>query len=78
MSYLCPHCNSFPLSARLRWLHTEHRDEPLSGSREGLTDGLKEFIKINSHRALEVGYLSHGMGDLQSTKGPKDKKDIQR
>ena len=33
------------------------------GSREGLTNGLRENIKIDHHRALEVGYLSQGLGN---------------
>ena len=32
------------------------------GSRQGLTHGLREFINIDIQRALEVGYLSKGMG----------------
>ena len=30
-------------------------------SRTGLTQGLREFIKIDNQRALEVGYLSQGI-----------------
>ena len=30
-------------------------------SRKGLTQGLREFIKIDNQRALEVGYLSQGV-----------------
>ena len=35
------------------------------GSREGLTNGLREFIKIDNHRALEVGHLNEGLGTLK-------------
>ena len=31
-------------------------------SRKGLTDGLREFKKIDNHRALEVGHLKEGSG----------------
>ena len=31
-------------------------------SRKGLTDGLREFTKIDNERALEVGYLDRSMG----------------
>ena len=30
-------------------------------SRKGLTNGLRELINIDNHRALEVGYLSKGI-----------------
>ena len=33
-------------------------------SRKGLTDGLREFIKIDSERALGVGYLDRSMGNI--------------
>ena len=29
-------------------------------NRNGLTNGLREFIKIDNHRALEVGHLNEG------------------
>ena len=32
------------------------------GSRKGLTDGLREFLKIDNHSALEVGHLKEGLG----------------
>ena len=32
------------------------------GSRKGLTEGLREFIQVDNHRALEVGHLSEGLG----------------
>ena len=31
-------------------------------SRKGLTHGLREFIKIDNHRALQVGHLNEGLG----------------
>ena len=34
-------------------------------SRKGLTNGLREFIKIDSHRALEVGHLNEGFGTFK-------------
>ena len=33
-------------------------------SRKGLTDGLREFIRIDSGRALDVGYLNREHGNL--------------
>ena len=30
------------------------------GSRKGLTDGLRDFIKVDNHRALDVGELHRG------------------
>ena len=35
------------------------------GSREGLTNGLRECTKIDNHRALDVGYLNEGLGNFQ-------------
>ena len=35
------------------------------GSRKGLTKGLRDFIKIENHRALEVRYLNEGMGKFK-------------
>ena len=32
------------------------------GSRKGLTGGLREFIKIDNHRAPELGHLNEGLG----------------
>ena len=37
-------------------------------SRKGLTDGLREFIKIDNERALENGYLNWGMGTFKVRK----------
>ena len=34
-------------------------------SRKGLTNGLRDFIKIDNHRALEVGYLNEGLGKFK-------------
>ena len=34
-------------------------------SRKGLTNGLREFIKIDNHRALEVRHLSEGLGTFK-------------
>ena len=31
-------------------------------SRKGLTDGLREFIRVDNDRALDVGALRRGMG----------------
>ena len=38
------------------------------GSRKGLTDGLREFIKVDSERALDVGSLRQGTGTFQVRK----------
>ena len=38
----------------------------------GLTDGLREFIKIDNERALEVGYLNRVMGTCKVRKFQKD------
>ena len=35
------------------------------GSRKGLTDGLRDFIKVDHHRALDVGELHRGTGTFQ-------------
>ena len=35
-------------------------------SRKGLTDSLRDFIKIDNERALDVGYLNRGLGTFQS------------
>ena len=32
------------------------------GSRKGLTNGLRNFIPVDNHRALQVGHLNEGMG----------------
>ena len=34
-------------------------------SSKGVTEGLREFIKIDSERALEVGYQNRSMGKFQ-------------
>ena len=43
------------------------------GSRKGLTEGLREIIQIDNHRALEVGHLREGLETLKvrRPKGPK-------
>ena len=37
-------------------------------SRKGLTDGLREFIKVDTERALDVGSLRRGTGTFQVRK----------
>ena len=37
-------------------------------SRRGLTDGLREFIKVDNERALDVGALRRGTGTFQVRK----------
>ena len=37
-------------------------------SRKGLTNGLREFIKVDNERVLEVGSLSRGTGTFQVRK----------
>ena len=37
-------------------------------SRKGLTDGLREFIKVDNERALDLGSLSRGTGTFQVQK----------
>ena len=34
-------------------------------SRKGLTEGLRNVIQVDFHRALEVGYLREGLGSFQ-------------
>ena len=34
----------------------------MRGAGKGLTNGLREFIKIDNHRALEVRHLNEGLG----------------
>ena len=46
-------------------------------SRKGLTNGLREFIKIDNQHALEVGYLSKGMGTLK-VRRPKVPEELPR
>ena len=43
----------------------------LGESRRVLTKGLRDFIKVGIQRALEVGYLSKGMGKILSTKAER-------
>ena len=38
------------------------------GSRKGLTHGLRDFIKVDNHRALEVGELHRGTGTFKVRK----------
>ena len=38
-------------------------------SRKGLTDGLREFIKIDNERALEVEYSNQGVGKPKVPEG---------
>ena len=37
------------------------------GSRKGLTDGLRDFIRVDNNRALEVGEPHRGTGTVQSS-----------
>ena len=41
------------------------------GSRKGLTDGLREFIKVDNECALDVGAPERRLGNLQSTKAER-------
>ena len=34
-------------------------------SRKGLTEGLRNFIQVDNHRALVVGYLREGLGSFK-------------
>ena len=38
------------------------------GSTKGLTDGLREFIKVDNERALDVGELRRGTGTFKVRK----------
>ena len=38
------------------------------GSRKGLTDGLRKFIRVDNDRALDVGALRRGTGTLKVRK----------
>ena len=38
------------------------------GSRKGLTDGLRDFIRLDNDRALDVGELRRGTGTLKVRK----------
>ena len=46
------------------------------GSRKGLTEALRNFVQVDHHRALEVGYLREGLGSFKE--GRKEKKGSQR
>ena len=48
------------------------------GSRKGLTDGLREFIRVDSERALDVGALRRGTGTFQvrKPKAPEGGSDV--
>ena len=35
------------------------------GNKKGLTNGLRDFIKSDNHRAFEVGYLNEGLGKFK-------------
>ena len=37
-------------------------------SRQGLTEGLRKFMQVDNHRALEVGHLREGLGPLRYEK----------
>ena len=43
------------------------------GSRKGLTEGLRKFIQVDHHRALDTGHLSEGLGTFR-TRRPKGSK----
>ena len=40
-------------------------------SRKGLPEGLRNFIQVDNHRALEVGCLKRGMGKYK-VRRPKE------
>ena len=42
------------------------------GSRKGLTDGLREFTKVDNERALDVGALRRGTGTFKFPEGGSD------
>ena len=44
------------------------------GSSKGLTEGLKEIIKIDNERALEVGYLDRVHGKFQYAKAESSRR----
>ena len=46
-------------------------------SRKGLTEGLRNFIQVDDHRALEVGHLREGLGSLK-VRRPKERICTQR
>ena len=43
----------------------------MNGARGGLTDGLRDFIKVDNHIALEAGHLREGVEDRRLQKGTK-------
>ena len=43
-------------------------------SRRGLTEGLRELIQVDNHRALEEGHLSEGLGTFKITKAESSKR----
>ena len=47
-------------------------------SRKGLTNGLREFIKVDNERALDVGALRRGTGTLEvrKPKAPEGSSDV--
>ena len=47
-------------------------------SRRGLTDGLREFIKVDNERALDVGALRRGTGTFKvgKPKAPEGGSDV--
>ena len=46
------------------------------GSRKGLADGLRDFIKVDNHRALDVGALRRGTGtyEVRKPQAPEGKR----
>ena len=44
-------------------------------SRKGLTKGLRNFIQVDNHRALEVGHLREGLGPFK-VRGPKGQEGV--
>ena len=48
------------------------------GSRKGLTDGLRDFIRVDNHRALDVGELHRGTGtfEVREPKAPEGGSDV--
>ena len=48
------------------------------GNRKGLTDGLRDFMKVDNHRALDLGELHRGTGTFQvwNPKAPEGGSDV--
>ena len=46
------------------------------GSRKGLTDGLRDFIRVDNNRALDVGELHRGTGTLKVRKPKVPEEDV--